>query len=123
MRNSKTFQKDHANADGASPVARPLAPEDIQLGDYVSVLHAVCELPSFLWHADVTTLPAHEPVRIRFVPRDDPRPFKVKAICLPFVMTKLPCGETVSLDIRRHRLARLDRRYALRAWKAAKKRR
>ena len=84
------------------------------------MLHVICELPSFLWVADASTLPLHEPVRMQFVPESAGMPLKVEAICLPFVLVKLPTRDRQSLDVRRYRLARLDPAYATACWKAHK---
>jgi hypothetical protein len=102
-------------------LAKALAPEDIRRGDFVSLLNVTYELPSYFWDADATTLPRDEPVRIRFVPECGGVPLRVKSVCLPFVLVKTPQGERCTLDVRRCRLARLDRRYAADAWKAYKK--
>lgn len=105
----------------ATGAARPLAPEDVQPGDFVVLFEESYEYPSFYWCADTTLLAPEEPVRIRFVPRDESLPLKVKGVCLPFVLVKTPRGGQRTLDLRQVRLARLDRAYAATAWKAYKK--
>jgi hypothetical protein len=60
-------------------------------------------------------------VRIRFTAPSDGLPLKVKSVCLPFVLMKQASGERLTLDLRKWRLARLDRDYAKLAWKAYKK--
>jgi hypothetical protein len=120
MRPSKQRQLEKAVRDAQSTLAKALAPEDICAGDFVAILHVVAELPSFLWCADPSTWPAREPVRIQFVPEAGGVPLRVKSVCLPFVLVKLPFGDEKSLDVRRCQLARLDRAYAKRAWKAHK---
>ena len=126
-----------------------LAPEDIRAGDYVAVLREIYELPSYWWSMDTcgrragghslasvlmrydcvvcvsmdTALDSRdELVRIRMVPTQENIPLKVKSVCLPFVLAKQPTGERRTLDLRRCRLARLDKRYAAAAWKAYKRR-
>lgn len=116
-------QSNERSAPSQCAVAKSLAPEEIHRGDYVAVLHVVCELPSFLWCADAATLPPNEPVRMPFTPTQAGLPLKVKSICLPFVLVKHPTGEHESLDIRQCRLARLDRGYAEAACRTLKKRR
>jgi hypothetical protein len=101
-------------------LAQALAPEDIQPGDYVARLYVTCELPSFFWCADALTLPLREPVRMQFVPTSEGVPLKVKSVCLPYVLVKSPSGHARTVDVRRYRLARLDRAYARSAWKAHK---
>jgi hypothetical protein len=102
-------------------VAKPLAPEDVRPGDYVALLHEIFELPSYWWCTDSALHPRDELVRIRLVPTQESLPLRVKSICLPFVLAKKPTGEKRILDLRRCRLARLDKRYAATAWKAYKK--
>jgi hypothetical protein len=102
-------------------LAKALAPEDIRPGDFVTPLHVVAEVPSYYWFSEGWSLPADEPVRIRFTSPGDGLPLKVKSICLPFVLVKQASGERLTLDLRKCQLARLGRRYAKRAWKAYKK--
>jgi hypothetical protein len=102
-------------------LASTVAPEDLQLGDYVTLLNIICELPSYLWCADATTLSIEEPVRIRLIPASAGKPLKVQAICLPFVLVKKPSGKQRTLDLRQCRLARLDKTYVSATWKANKK--
>lgn len=121
MRSSQPTQLEDETSRVSSTLAKTLAPEEIQRGDFVTQLSVTCELPSFLWDADAATMPRDEPVRIRFVPECGGVPLKVRSVCLPFVLVKLPNGERQSLDVRKCRLARLDRAYAADAWKAYKK--
>ena len=98
-----------------------MAPEDVRCGDFVAVLHVVCEVPSYFWSAESFRLPHDELVRIQHIPDDAGMPLKVKFICLPFVFAKNSAGERKTLDLRTCRLARLDRAYAKAAWKACRK--
>lgn len=107
--------------DTGLTLAKALAPEEIRVGDYVTPLHFVAEVPSYYWLSECWSLPADQPVRIRFTCSSDGAPLKVKAICLPFVLVKGPTGSQTSLDLRNCQLARLDNRYARRTWKAARK--
>ena len=102
-------------------VAKPLAPEDIRRGDYVAVLDEMYEIPSYCWREDAALHPRDELVRIRLIPAQDAPPHKVKSVCLPFVLAKQPTGERRTFDLRRTRLARLDKGYGAAAWKAYKK--
>ncbi len=101
--------------------AKVLAPEDVRAGDYVALLHVVYELPSFFWCGGIGTIRPDEPVRIPFVPNNGGVPLRVRSVCLPFILVKAPSGQMRNLDVRRYRLARLDRAYARAAWKARKK--
>jgi len=102
-------------------MAKFLAPEDVRAGDYVALLHVVHEIPSFWWCSGMGTIRPDEPVRVPFMPKNAGVPFRVRSVCLPFILVKGPSGEMRSLDVRRYRLARLDRGHALAAWKAWKK--
>jgi hypothetical protein len=103
-------------------LAKALAPEEIRPGDYVTPLYMVAEVPSFWWYADAWNLPHDEPVRLRFTTTCDGAPLRVQSVCLPFVLAKQPNGLSLTLDLRRCQLARLDRAYAKQAWKSLKKR-
>ena len=113
-------QISHKAAQPAT-LAKSLAPEEIVPGQYVAILDEVCELPSYLWSDCGALTPRDQLVRIRYTPTSDAVPLKVRSVCLPFVLVKQPCGSKRTLDVRKSRLARLDRRYARAAWKAYKK--
>jgi hypothetical protein len=98
-----------------------LAPEDVRAGDYVALLHVVHEVPSFWWCDAISTIRPDEPVRVPFVPKNGGVPLRVRSVCLPFILVKTPSGDLRNLDVRRYRLARLNRAHALAAWKAYKK--
>jgi len=104
-----------ANAD--SPLARSIAAEDLNRGDYVAILSEVTEFPSFLWHDDLGVQSPHVPVRIQWQGRYNETPLLVKDMCLPFVFVKSAHGRYETLDIRQCQLARLSPRYAERVWK------
>ena len=91
------------------------------MGDYVTPLSVVAEVPSFFWCCEPWNLPANEPVRIRFTCASDGAPLKVKSLCLPFVLVKRATGECITLDLRKFQLARLNGDHARRAWRALKK--
>jgi hypothetical protein len=104
-------------------VAKPLGPEDVRRGDFVAVLDEMYELPSYWWCEDAALHPRDELVRIRLIPAQHNLPLKVKSVCLPFVLAKPPFGLERTLDLRRTRLARLDKHFAAATWKAYKKQR
>ena len=110
-------------AESAGSLAKPLAPEEICAGDYVTVLHEICELPSFLWCSDGALTRRDELVRMKLMPKRGGVPLKVKSVCLPFVLVKHPSGSKRPLDVRQCRLAKLDREYAEAAWRSAAKKR
>ena len=98
-------------------LARPLAAEDLRCGNFIAVLEEIFEYPSYLWCADPHVLPPREPVCVRWRSPDAGRPLKIKAICFPYVLVKMPHGAHKSLDVRQCRLVRLSDRYAKKAWK------
>ena len=114
-----TFKQIYHDTD----LAKSLAAEDIHRGDVVAILDAVYEFPSFLWNSDPHLLSPQEPVRVRLSGQCAGKPLKVKAICLPYVLVKLPNGRHGTLDTRRHRLVRLSDGYAKMAWKQYRKKR
>jgi hypothetical protein len=85
------------------------------------VLYEIVEVPSWYWSDDATLGDREELVRIRTTPREDAVPLKVRAVCLPFVLARPPQGGERTLDVRRCRVARLDRAYAKAARKAYRK--
>jgi hypothetical protein len=102
-----------------STLAKSLAPEEIRAGDYVSVLLDVYEFPAIVWCDDTSLIDHNKIIHLPFVPRESSgEPLLVKAVCLPFVLVKHPCGKKRPLDVRNCRLARLDRTYAKTACKA-----
>jgi hypothetical protein len=98
-------------------VAVRIAGEDIKPGDFVTVLNEIIELPSFLWACSGSALPADEPVRTRYMPREVGQPFKVIAVCLPFVYAKRPQGKIAAFDTRQQQLVRLDSKSGRSIWK------
>ena len=109
---TKSKTKTKTEKLGGTTVAAQVAGEDIELGDYVTVLNEVLQLPSFLWCCSMVPLPADELVRIRYMPCNAGQPCKVIAVCLPFVYVERPNGDVSTVDLRRSQLARLDRKRA-----------
>ena len=105
----------------ACTLAKPLAPEDVRIGDYVSPLYETYDFPSFFWCCDSTLEDRAETVPIRFRASESGLPLKVKAVCLPFVLVKHALHGVFSLDVRCQQLVRLDRKYAETAWRDLKK--
>jgi hypothetical protein len=110
-----------STAVAETTLAKALAPEDIRPGDFVTPLFTVAEMPSFWWDSSVWSLPHDQPVRVRMTYNCDGMPMRVKAVCLPFVLTKNPAGEESTFDLRKCQVARLNNGFAKRAWKAYKK--
>ena len=112
-----------------SALAKPLAPEDVRVGDYVALLDYVVEFAASScgcqphWQSGGESQLYHVE-RLRYLtPADRQVPLQVLAICLPLVLAKPPRGEVQTLDGRQVRPARLSRRYARTAWKATCRRR
>lgn len=93
-------------------LAKTLAPEELRVGEHVAVLNEVVEFASFCWSADPALLPPSEPVRIKVRTQEPGTPLRVRAVCLPFVLVKLPCGRARTLDVRGCQLVRLDQDFA-----------
>ncbi len=105
-------------AERDATLAKTLAPEDVRRGDYVAVLSEEFEYAKFAWSCDLPLADAEQIIRVRFRPRETTGPLRVIDACLPFVFVKPAKGEGQTLDLRSVRLARLDRAYAKRVWKA-----
>lgn len=115
-------QTDCKSSEAAqATLAKPLAPEDVRPGDFVTLLFVIAEYGSFWWFMESWDQPPEEPVRIRYTPGSSGGiPLKVRSVCLPFVLVKAPSGDHSTLDLRTCQLARLSRSHARRAWKAIK---
>jgi hypothetical protein len=121
MGRGKTNVKSRPKSSSVA-LAKALAPEEIEPGDYVAPLYVIVEWPS--WYRDTEVLgECSQPLQNAMLPTCEPVPMKVLAVCLPLVLVRTPTGEHGGIDVRRFRLARLERRYARLAWKAYRKRR
>ena len=104
-----------------STLARPLAPEEIERGQFVTPLEEFVEWPSYSWGADAAVSPHDRLLRLRILPATGGVPLRVARVCLPYVLVKQPCGQCGTLDVRKCRLALLSHNYARTAWKSLKK--
>jgi hypothetical protein len=112
---------DDANSKRSdSSLAKALAPEEIRRGDFVTPLYVISEWPSWFWDEDALHS-REEPVRICSTPAGDAEPMLVRRICLPFVLVKTPSGDERTLDVRKCRLARLERKFADESRRASRK--
>jgi hypothetical protein len=109
-----------ARKRGDASLAKALAPEEIRRGDFVTALYVISEWPSWFWDDDARH-PREEPVRIRSTPAGDAEPMLVRRICLPFVLVRTPTGDERTLDVRKCRLARLERKFADESRRASRK--
>ena len=104
----------------STPAVRRLGPEDLQRGQYVTVMqrtgqslnyHLFCESPE---HPSVTV------ERYAYLPKQAGQPLKVLALCIPFVLVKTARGKCHMLDLRRVDLALLSDDFGRAAFKALK---
>lgn len=99
----------------ASRLARPLAPEDVRRGQFVSMLFMVDEVvPLF---AEPQPWRSAAPVRYQLLPCVGTTPMRVLDVCLPFVFVFGAWGGHATLDVRQHKLARVSRRFGRLAFK------
>jgi hypothetical protein len=106
--------------DSESSLAKALAPEEIRRGDFVTPLYVISEWPSWFWDEDALHS-REEPVRICSTPAADAEAMLVRRVCLPFVLVKTPTGDERTLDVRKCRLARLERKFADDSRRASRK--
>ena len=100
--------------------SRVIGPEDVRIGDYLTVTHTTYE-----FIADPCagiTQDEVKPARVTVIPWDAGRPVKVVAVCLPFVLVVDASRNTDTLDLRRHRIAKLGKDYGRKAFKSDKSR-
>ena len=103
-------------------MARPLAPEDVRPGDYVCVFQVVDEHLPFWCLFDSNSWKDPQPVRLRWLPADGDTPLRVIETCVPFLLVEQVDGTHRTLDLRRHRLARVSERFGRRAFKRLRRR-
>jgi hypothetical protein len=113
----QTPMKTNAKCELETTVAATVSGEDVSCGDYVALLSAIYELPTYLWTSGSDFLPASEIIRLKLIPDEAGAPLKVFAICLPFVYALTSSGEMKTLDLRRQQIVRLDRGCAKQVWK------
>ena len=111
---------DAESKQSESSLAKALAPEEIRRGDFVAPLYVISEWPTWFWDDDGLQS-REEPVRIRTTPAGDAEAMKVLRVCLPFVLVRTACGEERTRDVRKCRLARLDRHFAEDSRRASRK--
>lgn len=91
-------------------IIRPIAPEDVAVGDVVVITHRT---DLVVPHCDAYTARAEiEPIRVRVMPDCAGWPYRVLAVCLPFLLVEEPEHDGVyNLDTRRLELARVSPGY------------
>ncbi|WP_437229698.1 hypothetical protein SH661x_001578 [Planctomicrobium sp. SH661] len=102
-------------------LARPLAPEEVRCGQYVTILDEIVEWPSFMWcNAEAAGRP-QDLIRMKIKSSEGGIPLRVKSICLPFVSVQTHLQQIQVLDLRRVQLVRLSREFGKSVWKALAK--
>ena len=96
-----------------SAAAKLLHPEDISVGDEITPAIQSYDYPSFFWcAADPAIMPPDETIRLNFFPSETSKPFKVVAVCLPFVLCERTDGKFTTFDVRQVQLMRLSPNFA-----------
>lgn len=96
---------------------KTVAPEDLRVGDFVTILLTDCQFPTHFWQWFPPKVPEGQPVTLTFMPSDNIGvPLKVVAICLPFVAVENADEEQRSLDIRQCKLGWLSKDYVAVTW-------
>lgn len=94
---------------------RPVAAEDLRVGDGVAVATMTAQLlacddpPPGQTH--------HRVLKADFIPGDAGDPLRVVGVCLPFVLAVNVAKQHVTLDVRRQHLVKLDPQYTRCAFK------
>ena len=99
-------------------MASQLAPEDVRPDMYVTVHEVIREHPTFFLCPDGPMPPAGHKVRLAWRAVRAGTPYRVKAVCLPYVLVYDTKNDPHTFDVRRHRLVRLDDEYGRQAWHA-----
>ena len=92
-------------------VSRRLAAEDIHVGNYITVMQQISELVSFLWFGETSPEDREQPVLYRHTPSNCGEPYRVLAVCLPFVFAEDIRGEAETFDLRQCEITQLTDGY------------
>lgn len=110
---SLATQNSETDAAALQSAAKLLHPEDISVGDEVAPAIWSYDYPTFFWcGADTTIMPPDETIRLNFLPSETSKPFKVVAVCLPFVLCEKVDGKFTTFDVRKTKLMRLAPEFA-----------
>jgi len=99
--------------------SRPVAPEDLRIGDYVAVLSIRREYLPSVCAGDTEFRPVR-PYRVELSDWCDGEPLRIVAVCLPFAAARSPLGRVQWLNLRSDTLVRLSRAYGRTAVRAAR---
>lgn len=108
------------NMSAKIETSKPVAPEDIRPGDFLSVLYVVLELLSCSPFEGVSPWEELSVRRVRFTPWQTDGPLKVVEVCLPYVLAQQRDGSHRTIDVRRYCLARVSKRFGQRVFKKFK---
>ncbi|MGE3180441.1 MAG: hypothetical protein AB7N71_02345 [Phycisphaerae bacterium] len=93
-------------------IAKTLAPEDLQPGQYITVLHETRQIAPFgAIFADQPVVTTLEPLTLTTWPCDA-EILRVIEVCLPLVLVRTYKNEHRMLDVRAVQLARLRKSFA-----------
>lgn len=102
-------------------ISRTIAPEDIRAGMYVAVSLVEIEAVSprmFMGGCGPGEMPDPKLMRWTQRPCEPSRPLRVEAVSLPYVHATDPVEGPRTLDVRQHRLVRLTKNYATKAFES-----
>lgn len=91
---------------------RMLAADDVAVGEFVVVMSATAQIPSYFWCFESLDYPRNEMVQMNFVPSESGQPLEVVAICLPFLLVEDFASQRQILDLRHARIARVNEAFA-----------
>ncbi len=100
--------------------SRVIGPEDVRVGDYITITHEVLE---FFVCANATEYGQEPEIKLKrmaVMPYGAGRPYKVVSVCLPFVLVRTMTGERCTLDLRQHHIARINKVFGKEAFKKEK---
>lgn len=108
FRKKKTMDDQQQQHD-EQRLVRPVAPEDLAVGDYVVVMQYTDHVyPVVYAHDNMSRV---DPVYVTARPRNAGWPYEVLSICLPFIMVEDIDGDQYAMDLRRDVLARVPQSY------------
>jgi len=94
-----------------------IAPEDITVGDYITITHRICQYLRGGEDADSDLYIQ----RVAVTAYDAGQPMKVVNVCLPFVLVRLSNETYATVDVRQVNLSRMCKSYAKSAMKCLSK--
>lgn len=101
-------------------MARRLAPEDVKPDMFVALHEVICEHATYFLYPDALKPVEQQKMRIVWQADGAGKPYRVKAVCLPYVLALEPEGNPRTFDLRKHNLVRLDDAYGRQAFHAIK---